>query len=535
MTQALTIQRIIKKNKLNTEKQFTANIQAELQTDIHGDYFEQEADAMAERVMRFADTASGINVLSTKVTNKSTQLKGNECEKENKLLKRKAADSVAVKASPAFATALNESKKGGTAIAADTRRFMEHAFSKEFSDVRVHHNNLASAMNKDIHAKAFTHGRDIYFDDGQYAPGTAEGTKLLAHELTHVVQQENMPESKLQRQSKPDSYFFHTPVSQTVQGASTQGIPSAAQRMQQVYVEPITQQINTTPPIFVRFAFPLAEVDTGRPSTKIENGKTAILTAIAKIIADNGTYAAQATPADLKRVQTERAELSEAFLNYPATAPLNIFIDTASIITTLKTNTISAYTDNVYVNLADVGNRSKLKAAILVPDLLLNGGIVGGGQKVRAATPAELKAILLHEGIHALLIKDGIDANNIWDSLVQKGIQLNGPQNGNDLFTELARKYLIAQEEVFAYAQEALLYPPLSPNVAHYSSYIKLAESFFKNRSLAFSTVSKKINVTQKVNKKPVAWSIYYSYPTGTVAGFTAGQIKSMQLIISSY
>ena len=67
---------------------------------------------------------------------------------------------------------------------------MENAFSVDFSGVRVHTDSQASEMNRGINAKAFTHGNDVYFGEGQYAPDTYSGKNLLAHELTHVVQQE---------------------------------------------------------------------------------------------------------------------------------------------------------------------------------------------------------------------------------------------------------------------------------------------------------------------------------------------------------
>ena len=68
------------------------------------------------------------------------------------------------------------------------RRQMEVAFGADFSQVRVHTNQNAVQMNRDLGAKAFTHGSDIYFNADRYSPATASGKALLAHELTHVVQ-----------------------------------------------------------------------------------------------------------------------------------------------------------------------------------------------------------------------------------------------------------------------------------------------------------------------------------------------------------
>jgi Domain of unknown function (DUF4157) len=71
----------------------------------------------------------------------------------------------------------------------DTRQRMEGSFGRDFSQVRVHTGPTAAGSAESINARAYTVGRDIVFGSSQYAPGTREGTRLLAHELTHVVQQ----------------------------------------------------------------------------------------------------------------------------------------------------------------------------------------------------------------------------------------------------------------------------------------------------------------------------------------------------------
>jgi hypothetical protein len=72
-----------------------------------------------------------------------------------------------------------------------TQTFMESRFGFEFSDIKIHNDEEAVQMNRQLNAKAFTAGNDIYFDEGQYNPATTEGKFLLAHELTHTLQQDN--------------------------------------------------------------------------------------------------------------------------------------------------------------------------------------------------------------------------------------------------------------------------------------------------------------------------------------------------------
>lgn len=72
---------------------------------------------------------------------------------------------------------------------AGTRSQMESAFGEDFGDVRVHAGGKAGEAAERMGARAFTRGRDIYFNEGEYNPSTREGKELLAHELAHVAQQ----------------------------------------------------------------------------------------------------------------------------------------------------------------------------------------------------------------------------------------------------------------------------------------------------------------------------------------------------------
>ena len=85
--------------------------------------------------------------------------------------------------------ALASNKGSGTLLPAPTRASMEQHFGADFSGVRVHTGHQASALNQQLDALAFTHGADIYIGEGQYNPASSDGRRLLAHELTHVVQQ----------------------------------------------------------------------------------------------------------------------------------------------------------------------------------------------------------------------------------------------------------------------------------------------------------------------------------------------------------
>lgn len=93
-------------------------------------------------------------------------------------------------ATPETEQAIQQSRGGGQALDSNVRVQMESTFGADFSNVRVHTGTGADALNRSLHARAFTTGQEVFFSQGAYNPGSASGRELVAHELTHVVQQD---------------------------------------------------------------------------------------------------------------------------------------------------------------------------------------------------------------------------------------------------------------------------------------------------------------------------------------------------------
>jgi hypothetical protein len=96
---------------------------------------------------------------------------------------------------------LAANRGSGLPLPTTVRTFMEPRFGADFSGVRVHTGGEAAQLNRDVSAQAFTHKQDIYLGEGKYNPGTNDGQLLLAHELTHVVQQTGRIQPRIQRWS----------------------------------------------------------------------------------------------------------------------------------------------------------------------------------------------------------------------------------------------------------------------------------------------------------------------------------------------
>ena len=102
-----------------------------------------------------------------------------------------------------------KSKSGkGKTLAKPIKAEMETSFGTDFSDVKIHTDAEAVDMNKSLNAQAFTYGRNVFFNSGKYDPGSTKGKHLLAHELTHVVQQN--ASKKIQREAETDAAGNYT-------------------------------------------------------------------------------------------------------------------------------------------------------------------------------------------------------------------------------------------------------------------------------------------------------------------------------------
>ncbi|HVQ07034.1 MAG TPA: DUF4157 domain-containing protein [Allosphingosinicella sp.] len=175
------------------EKLGVPPLQAKLTVSAPDDPYEKEADEVAERVMRMPAAGAGpipVHPVIQREAEEPLQRDpvGPEEEEEEPLAQRKAATGAGPAVPAGFAATLG-ARPGGAALPTAARSFFEPRFQRDLGHVRIHDGASAGAMARDINARAFTAGRDIYFAPGQYDPASGAGRRLLAHELTHVFQQ----------------------------------------------------------------------------------------------------------------------------------------------------------------------------------------------------------------------------------------------------------------------------------------------------------------------------------------------------------
>ena len=158
------------------------SLQRKLSIGVSNDPLEAEADRVADQILTAGTPRAGVSASPPRIQRATP-----------------AATSAANSRSHAAPASVDRVlASSGRPLEPAVRNDMEQRFGHDFSRVRVHVGGMAEQSARDVDARAYTVGHNIVFDSGQFKPGTSQGRRLLAHELTHVVQQSHAP-SVLQR------------------------------------------------------------------------------------------------------------------------------------------------------------------------------------------------------------------------------------------------------------------------------------------------------------------------------------------------
>ncbi len=181
-------------------------IQPKLRVGEADDKFEREADQVADQVVSnneqpkvIGTSAPPVQTMKVGPGDLAQRTKEQQTEEEVQLKEdEESTEEVAnVQMKTSFGSGddsdisaqIGSTRGGGSSMDKATKSEMESGFGHDFSNVRIHTGNQAAQMNQSLGAKAFTTGNDIFFNEGQYQPDSKEGKRLLAHELTHTLQQ----------------------------------------------------------------------------------------------------------------------------------------------------------------------------------------------------------------------------------------------------------------------------------------------------------------------------------------------------------
>lgn len=182
---------------------FQPLIQPKLKVSPPGDALEREADQVADKVTQpsfFKPAAPPIQRVCEHCAEEEEKLQREEEHGEEGTVSLQASSDGDPVVSNDASQAIERRKGSGAPLPGSTKNFMENRFDRSFADVRLHTDGEAARLSDGLNAQAFTHGNDIYFNSGKFDPGSSSGRHLLAHELTHVVQQNG---NSIHRAPKP--------------------------------------------------------------------------------------------------------------------------------------------------------------------------------------------------------------------------------------------------------------------------------------------------------------------------------------------
>ncbi len=171
------------------------SVQTKLTVGEPGDKYEQEADTVAAKV---------VEQINSPKTEQPVQGKVEPVVKPT-VMRQGGATGGTVNRD--VEQNIQQARGGGQGLSDNVRQPMEQAFGADFSGVKVHTDGQADTLNRSLNSRAFATGQDIFFKQGEYNPGSKHGQKLLAHELTHVVQQGTDASSKVEKSALPQSPF----------------------------------------------------------------------------------------------------------------------------------------------------------------------------------------------------------------------------------------------------------------------------------------------------------------------------------------
>ena len=538
-----------------------SRLQAKPAVNTPGDRFESEADAVADQVTHMPDAVNQRQCQDGADTSEPGANRG----------KVRQIGRLSQGNDGAIADDLAKRLGSGTPLDTASRSYFEPRFGYDFGSVRVHADAKAAASARDLGALAYTVGSHLVFADA-YNPSSIAGRKLLAHELTHYMQQSRptgqaapvrapIADAKAATESNRDAQRpggrARTEVTMSAPiGIARKGDPAAHRSYWfqnrppekprttsegieitprgQVFVDPSTVSLRSPSlgTIKVRFAGLDTDFRNGRPTAQFAAAEKAILKAISGAMDDMGSLPAienapsmKAARAQRRQDETVRARLKESVRTLDGKT-LNIFIATdLSVAEKMSMAPLSLRTEQIFVRADDIGDAKKLEAGIRIPLIALTGGEKGltatpGGSlkatNVTALSDEQAKEAVLHEMVHVMLINKGISAAQVWQA-AKTGI-VTGPDEVKRLAEDVLFRYLRAQEEIFVYTAIAGMYTGFAANKAHYVDFTTLVEAWLHDVGGKLATpTARNIDVKEKIGggkkKQPVTWSIAYKIP----------------------
>lgn len=245
-------------------------VQAKLSIGKSNDQYEVEADKMADTIVTKKQTNNADTFFNPSPIVQQKQAKEIQKKEETEIQEKPLAQSITpivqktseekedvqmrsnndaqTEASPDIENKLETSKNGGSSLDKSTKTEMESGFGADFNKVRIHNDSNAVQMNKELGSQAFANGNNIYFNEGKYNPNSQDGKHLLAHELTHTVQQGASKPSVQKKETPNVATPKPTPTTETQTPVKTESeTKTSAQPVVESKVQNPAENANSAP------------------------------------------------------------------------------------------------------------------------------------------------------------------------------------------------------------------------------------------------------------------------------------------------
>ena len=230
-------------------------IQAKLNIGEPNDKYEQEADATASKVVQQINSPTQDKSVQresameeddelqmkpiSSIQRESTMEEDDELQMKSLVQRRENLGGG--EASADLESSIQSARGGGQSLDANLQAKMGQVMGADFSGIRVHTDSQSDQLNKSIQAKAFTTGQDVFFRQGTYNPSSTSGQELIAHELTHVVQQGGASLETNKPVQRKTSKKLNQAKSQQFPITNTQSISLQAAFDKEAYVNDVAQ------------------------------------------------------------------------------------------------------------------------------------------------------------------------------------------------------------------------------------------------------------------------------------------------------
>lgn len=255
-------------------------IQRQMTLGAVSDRYEAEADRLAPQIVSQINAPAADSLVHQTSHASTLQIKA---LRPNLQLKSNGTEGAV---SPQIESGINQARGKGRSLESGLQNQLSQAMGADFSGVRIHADTKANQLSQSLNARAFTSGQDVFFKQGEYQPGSQSGQTLIAHELTHVVQQNSSGQANPIAQRQTDTVIQRDDDDEDVHPGMKVGVARGKKALEQKDQELAEQQQKLQELEYIKYAEELQKVAEYFPDVETQEQRYYILVKAMKYAAE---------------------------------------------------------------------------------------------------------------------------------------------------------------------------------------------------------------------------------------------------------